>query len=217
MKNQEPPYIFLDTCSLLASCWNGDDRRGERIEHSPEKEKRFWGEEFPALLKMGKVILPLRNYEELQKHSGNTQKKWLAEQSKYILNKLEPYITQGAVQIVGDPNDPFADAILLSVALKFRTQHNMAFITQDRKLAEDLWAIQHFRSVEPRNGQAIKIRRISRTGALERHKGLDDERGQGKKKQSSASDSLSRATKSNGEKESDRVAPKQMTKSWWED
>ena len=79
--------------------------------------------------------------------------------------------------MVGDPNDPFADAILLSVALKFRTQRNMIFITQDRNLAEDLESIRRFRSVSPRKGYDIKIRRVARSGAVEPHRAFGGMRG----------------------------------------
>jgi hypothetical protein len=39
MKGKIKTLIFIDTCSLLASCWNGDDRKGETIEYDPAKEK----------------------------------------------------------------------------------------------------------------------------------------------------------------------------------
>lgn len=159
--------VFIDTSSFLASCWNGDDRRGEEIRHDVAKEKKFWEEEIPRLTRLGRIILPRRNYEELVKLSKSRQKPDLADRSTYVLGKLTPFIGRGTFEIVGDENDPFADAILLSVALKFRTQHNLLFITQDRALARDLQRIVEFESVQPRGGQELKIHRISRTGRVQ--------------------------------------------------
>lgn len=169
MSKDTRPFIFIDTCSLLDSCWNCVDRKADKFEYSQAKDDRFWGKEFPGLVAMGEVIIPKRNYEELVKHANNQKKPGLADRSKFILKRLDSLIADGKIQIVGDENDPFADAILLSVALKFRTQKNMAFITQDRKLAHDLESIRHFRSVEPRNGLDIKVRRITKDGSLGKH------------------------------------------------
>ena len=165
------PMIFMDTCSLLDSCWVKASHGA--FVYSSAKEQMFWNRELPALLAMGDVYLALRNYQELEKFAfGNYPKEGLTKRAQLILHKVRPFIESGQIQIAGDFNDPFADAILLSVALKFRTQRNLAFITQDRNLASDLEAIRHFKSVRPRNGYEIKVRRIGNSGAIEPHKRL---------------------------------------------
>jgi hypothetical protein len=126
-RNSPRSLIFLDTSSLLDSCWTGDDRRGEAIRHDEQKESVFWGDELTKLSQLGTVILPLRNRDELVKHSKSAARPALAKQAQHIISKLEPLLAQGRVEIVGDANDPFADAILLSVALRFRTQHTLWF------------------------------------------------------------------------------------------
>ena len=165
--------IFLDTSSLLASCWNGDDRRGEQVRHDEPKESTFWNVEVANLAHRGTLILPLRNRDELVKHSNASANPLLAQQARHIISKLEPLVAQQTIEIVGDANDPFADAILLSVALKFRTQHSLWFITQDNALARDLHAITKFESVQPRGGQQLEIRRIAPSGRLERFRNLE--------------------------------------------
>lgn len=172
-------FSFIDTCSLLDSCWNrvGGSSSAERFEFSQAKADRFWGTEFRSLEAAGRVIIPKRNYDELNKHANNPKKLDLSQRAKVILNRIRLLSAEGRVEVVGDPNDPFADAILLSVALKFRTQRNMIFITQDRNLAEDLESIRRFRSVSPRKGYDIKIRRIGRNGAIEPHRALGGARG----------------------------------------
>lgn len=172
MSAKNDTYVFLDTCSLLDSCWNCFNSRTnkEEFEYQEFKERRFWQNEFPSLEKRGKVILPNRNYEELQKHL-RSRNKCLAHRSEYILRIVNKLIHEHRIEVVGDKNDPFADAILLSVALKFRTQKNMVFVTQDKGLAHDLESIRRFESVKPRKGFDIEVRRISREGSLERHRG----------------------------------------------
>lgn len=165
--------IFLDTSTLLASCWNGDERRGEKVVHDQSKESTFWNVEVPSLAKRGTLILPLRNRDELVKHANASTKPLLARQARHVISKVEPLVAQQTIEIVGDSNDPFADAILLSVALKFRTQHTLWFITQDNALARDLHAITKFESVQPRGGELLEIRRVAPSGKLERFRNLE--------------------------------------------
>lgn len=175
MPETKKPYIFIDTCSLLVSCWNPDPSDKDSYVYSKEKDEMFWGREFASLAAIGDVIIPKRNYDELVKHAGNDKKPDLANRSRHVLKRVEKYAKDGLVQIVGDPNDPFADAILLSVALRFKTQRDQAFVTQDYGLAEDLEAICHFRSLSDHYGfprYDIKIRKITKSGELKPFKGL---------------------------------------------
>ena len=176
MAKDDKPYIFFDTCSLLDSCWNSERGNRDKFVYSQAKDDMFWGHEFASLARMGDVIIPKRNYDELVKHAGNSKKPDLASRSKHVLQRIERLYKAGTLQIVGDSNDPFADALLLSVALKFKTQRHLAFITQDRGLAEDLQAICYFRSLNDHYGHPkydIKVRRISTTGELQPFKGLE--------------------------------------------
>lgn len=159
--------VFLDTSSLLVSCWKGDDRSGRAITHDFRKEEVFWDGEVARLATNGRLVLTARNYQELVKHSKSTVRRELADRSKYVLEKLAPLIKAGTVEVVGDSNDPFADAVLLSVALKFRTQANLVFVTQDRALANDLLKIVAFESVRPREGQTMDVRRVAASGRVE--------------------------------------------------
>lgn len=165
-------YVFIDTCSLLDSCWKKASRGYVSFTYSETKARNFWEREFRSLESVGAVIVPMRNYEELQRHASNSKKPELAARAQHIIKLISGLIRDQRIEIVGDSNDPFADAILLSVALKFRTQNNMVFITQDRKLAHDLEAIRHFESVRPREGYDIKVRRITSDGYLGMHRGV---------------------------------------------
>lgn len=162
-------YIFIDTCSLLVSCW--DVRRDNSVSYNSEKDCRFWKNELPNLACVGTVILTKRNYDELEKLShvhDDASRPLLGERCGQVLSRIAPLVTDRTISIVGDPNDPFADAILLSVALKFRTQKNLLFLTQDRALATDLVAISNFQSVRPRKGFELKVRRLDSRGSIER-------------------------------------------------
>ncbi|WP_156171806.1 hypothetical protein [Demequina rhizosphaerae] len=159
--------IFVDTSSLLDSCWNGDERRGIPITFDHLKEQAFWDVELRSLSARGRLVLTARNHEELVKHSNSSRDPELAERARYVLAKLAPLFKSGAVEVVGDQNDPFADAVLLSVALKFRTQANLVFVTQDRALARDLLKVVSFESVHPRGGQTMEVCRVARSGRVE--------------------------------------------------
>lgn len=162
-------YIFLDTCSLLVSCW--DITRDDPVTYNAEKDRRFWQAEITSLANAGSIILTMRNYDELVKLSNVNNdpcRPLLGERAKHVLMRIAPFLSSGVISIVGDQNDPFADAILLSVALKFRTQKNMLFLTQDRALATDLIAISNFQSVRPRKNYELKVRRLNKAGVIER-------------------------------------------------
>lgn len=161
-------FIFLDTCSLLESCWNREGN-GEFI-YSAQKAQKFWGPEMKSLICAGSVFLTRRNYEELIKLSivhGDPKRPQLGERSEEVIKRLSTLVESKSIEIIGDPNDPFADAVLLSVALRFRTSKNLLFLTQDRALAHDLHSVSHFKSVRPRKGCELKVRRINRNGIIE--------------------------------------------------
>ncbi len=156
---------FLDTSSLLVSAWNahGEDHADE----DPAKRSVFWHSELPQLVVSSTVVLARRNFEELKKHRDGA-KPGLASRAAAVLRWMAPLFDVGEVQIVGDANDPFADAILLSAALKFRTQHHLQFLTQDRALAQDLTTVGSFASVRPRGPQRFVVSRIGRSGHVHR-------------------------------------------------
>jgi rRNA-processing protein FCF1 len=200
--NSERFYIFVDTCSLLESCWNFSEKgpSEEIFEYSKSKDNAFWNSELMALISSGDIIIPKRNYDELLKHSNNSSRPNLAGRAKFVLRRISEINKTGElIQIVGDKNDPFADAILLSVALKFKTQKNMLFITQDRNLAADLEAIRNFASVDNRSGYDIKIRRISENGTLEQHPFLKKKGIQALNQRSVINQSVSRQGLNGGE------------------
>ena len=170
MAAQKTPYIFIDTCSLLETCWN-TDRSSKTCTYSNTKEHVFWNSELPALETIGTIIIPTRVYEELQGFANGKKDAELANRSQHLLFLMEPLINEKRIQIVGDKNDPFADSILLSVALKFITKRNLLFITQDRALAKDLDSIGNFESIA-RTCHEIKVRRIGKSGKVKAHRGL---------------------------------------------
>lgn len=160
--------IFLDTCSLLVASWD-ISAEGQTVIFNSTKDKAFWNDVVPTLALKGKVIITKRNYDELVKLSrirGDSKRPLLGERCDYALKKIVALLTSGEVSVVGDANDPFADAILLSVALKFRTQKNLLFVTQDKALACDLHTLSLFQSVRPRNDAAFVVKRVNRSGGL---------------------------------------------------
>lgn len=190
--------IFLDTCSLLVSCWN--IYRNNTIVYNAEKDARFWHKEIPALSRAGSIILTKRNYDELVKLTNirnDPNRPELGKRCVAVLERVHPLIKKGILSIVGDPNDPFADAVLLSVALKFRTQKNLLFLTQDRALATDLVAISNFISVRPRNKCELKVYRLNSKGSIERWHLDDSADDQRRKMQANSKPGASRTSPDN--------------------
>lgn len=160
--------VFLDTCSLLDSCWDVRTKHGRQISvTNTAKASMFWAHELPRLSSAGSLIIPKSNYDELVKHEQNQDNADLAYRAREVLGMVERLVAADKLDVVGDPNDPFADAILLSAALKFRTQHHLIFVTQDRALARDLCAVRNFESIRPRRGQRLDVNRVKADGTLE--------------------------------------------------
>ena len=197
--------IFLDTCSLLDSCWVRRDGTPERFDYSREKEARFWNHELGSLFGQGQIILPARNYEELLKFQGRGDKS-LALRANHVLKILLMHVGNKAIKIVGDANDPFADAILLSVALKFRTREDLLFITQDRGLACDLFSISQFRSVH--SNKKLDVKRIAKNGALEAF-GLNSNGGS-----KGGFNKNHRLSREHGSESAQNIV---QTRKWWQD
>lgn len=153
--------------------------------------------------------MPLRNWQELEKFSGGAKGKSLQERSRHILQIMAPLVDAGRMQIVGDKNDPFADAILLSAALKFITQRDLVFITQDRALARDLSAINQFGSIARKCSLVVK--RVGHDGSVEDHKKLDPSARPNSAKQSATTSANSGVRRLFAKKASAGVRP------WWID
>ena len=72
-----------------------------------------------------------------------------------ILPKLK---NDGFIEIKGEKNEPFADAVFHYVFDKFRTIHKLLLITQDNKLAKDILNKNESESVK---GHKIFVQRIN--------------------------------------------------------
>lgn len=109
------------------------------------------------------IIIPLKTIEELQRHSSNTLKPNLARTSKEALAKIAHLQHQNLIEIRGEQNDHFADNVFQVVFTKFRLNHQLLLITQDRGLAEDIKSINNFKSVK---ANKVLVKRIDSAGNL---------------------------------------------------
>ncbi|SFJ42864.1 protein kinase domain-containing protein [Thermoflavimicrobium dichotomicum] len=109
------------------------------------------------------AIIPNKVVEEINKHLANPEKgkRQLAEQAMDI---LEYYSQYQLIRILGDKNDPFLDQTILMVFTRFRTQYNLALITQDRGLAFDANKLNQQEAVFSR--KQILTLKIDRNGKL---------------------------------------------------
>lgn len=206
------PLIFIDTCSLLETCWNVN-RKDNSCHYSAQKQHRFWDIELPALETIGEVIVPYRVYEELYKFKEGKKGPELSGRAKHLLNLILPLVSEERISILGEKNDPFADSTMLFVALKFVTERKLAFITQDRKLAKDLETISSFESIG-QTAREIKVRRVGRTGAIEKHRNLYKTSG---KKSARIKGTLCQSNASSKRMRKPPATVESAGRLWWED
>lgn len=140
--------IFIDTCSLLC-----------------EMAPSFWQNIIPYLEKYNsKVIIPNKCIEELYKHQDNTNNPELAKQANKSLGLIKKMLESGYVDIRGEQSDSFADNVFLAVFTKFRMNYKLLLITQDKKLAEDIIALNKSGAVY--NINTIAAQQLNQYGFL---------------------------------------------------
>lgn len=139
--------IFVDTCSFLH-----------------EQADIF----FPFLIQClmdynGKIFIPMRVIEELDKKLEDKRDKKLAVKANKALNYIKYMQSKNIVDIRGEETDNFADNVFQVVFTKFRMKYNLLLITQDVNLAKDINKLNDNKSVE---GHPIHVQKISRFGFL---------------------------------------------------
>lgn len=138
--------IFVDTCSLM----------------SPSAEVFFYNGFPPALLTMNaRLIIPSGVLQEVKKHQNTAKTKDAATKAEKIVAN---YLEQKIAELRGEKNDPFVDSLFLTLFQKFRTEANLALITQDKALAEEIQRLNTSRAV--RSKYQIYVFRIYRGNLL---------------------------------------------------
>lgn len=139
--------IFIDTCSLLHSAAD-----------------KFWENIVPMLETYGvKVIVPSKVIDELKKHSDNAENDNLAQNARNSLEYLKKLQKGKLISIKGEKTDSFVDNLFQTVFTKFRMQYKLLLITQDKKLAADILALNNSQSVR---SYPIHVKQINQYGYL---------------------------------------------------
>ena len=139
--------IFIDTCSILH-----------------DASINFWNNVIPYLhIWNKKIIIPVKCYEEIEKHSKNTKDSELASKAKTGLEVISRLNKSGCIELRGEKNDNFADNVFQVVFTKFRMNYKLLLITQDRNLAKDILALNQNKSVK---GNDIVVQKIDNFGFL---------------------------------------------------
>lgn len=140
--------IFVDTCSLM-HC--GSSVFFENLSTHLSQNNI-------------KIIIPYKVIEELEKkeHSSDEQTKNDAIKGVSI---IQGYKKNKLVDIRGEKNDPFADNLFLMLFTKFRIEHNLCLITQDKGLAEDTYQLKNSKSVKTK--KEIKVLFIKEDGSFD--------------------------------------------------
>ena len=119
----------------------------------PNSEKFFIETLLPLLKKHNKKLnVPTTVIKELKKHEMNHEKRKDAERAKYIIYKYEQ---EFALAKRGEETDEIPDQVFQMILTKFKTHYNLAFITNDKKLAEDLCTIYNTESVKTKRSMVV--------------------------------------------------------------
>ena len=139
--------IFIDTCSLLSY-----------------KSHLFWTNIIPLLHKYNNsIIIPYRCIEEIEKHSGNVEKKELAQEAKESIKQINKLMEEGYIEIRGEESDNFADNVFQVVFTKHRMKYKLLLITQDADLAKDILKLNDNKSVK---ANEVNVKKINKYGYL---------------------------------------------------
>ena len=139
--------IFIDTCSLLHAAAD-----------------KFWQNIIPMLEKHGKkIFIPSKVIDELKRHSENAESVELSKNAGKCLEYLKDLNKNQLISIKGEKTDSFADNLFLTVFTKFRMEYRLLLITQDKKLASDILALNNSQSVR---SYPIHVKQINQYGYL---------------------------------------------------
>lgn len=123
--------LFVDTCSLMH-----------------EKAEDFFYKLAPILIDLRKqVIIPHKVAIEIERLQ-NSPKPDTKKAAKSSATILKHYLEHSLVDIRGEKNDPFADNVFHYVFSKFRTQHDLALLTQDKGLAMDILSLKTSQAIQ---------------------------------------------------------------------
>lgn len=142
--------IFIDTSSLLQNT-----------------SLEFLTKLKPFLIKYSKaLILPMKVYEELQKHQKNKEDIALAKLAVVAIKQLATFQNENCLQIFGDEKiDNFADNVFNTQITRLRVNKSVLLITNDIKLGQDILKLNESKSV---NGKKIFVQKVDRFGNFQR-------------------------------------------------
>ena len=123
--------LFVDTCSIMY-----------------DKAQGFFYKLAPILIDQKKqVIIPHKVAIEIERLQNST-KPDTRNAARSGATILEHYLDYNLVDIRGEKNDPFADNVFHYVFSKFRTQYDLALLTQDKGLAMDILALKSSQAIQ---------------------------------------------------------------------
>jgi len=99
-----------------------------------------------------KIIMPKVVKKELARHLGNPEKSSSARRAEGI---IDMYHREGLLGVGYDKGDTFPDQVFQAILARFRLHANLAFVTNDNTLIEDLCMIYNSESVKTHRSMVI--------------------------------------------------------------
>ena len=148
-------YVIIDTCSLMDEAFPEwmDILRNAKTYRKKELE----------------IIVPRRCYEELKRHARQKELDSKRIDAKRGLKILRHAKWNRLLKVTKkDQNENFADNVIFVKASVDRLKYKILIITQDKKLASDLLALN---SLKSQNGHDLEVCKLIEGGKLSPNKG----------------------------------------------
>jgi DNA-directed RNA polymerase subunit RPC12/RpoP len=137
--------LFVDTCSIMH-----------------EKAQDFFYKLAPILIDHKKqIIIPHKVAIEIERLQ-NSPRPATNNAAKTGTTILKHYIDYNIVDVRGEKNDPFADNVFHYVFSKFRTQYDLALLTQDKGLAMDILSLKSSQAIK--SSKKLLVLKIGKRG-----------------------------------------------------
>lgn len=156
--------IIVDTCSLMDP--SGLRWVSEKLQPHLKASRR-------------RLIVPVGVQRELQKHAGRENEAAdhddRRRNAKSALELISTMLREESAALFGEDDDPFVDALILSVVTRKRTTLDFLVVTQDRNLARDLIQLGASASIKSRHELAVaRVSKASILHAWNREQLFDD-------------------------------------------
>lgn len=157
--------VFSDTCSFInMGSYQRDQETGVEIKNA-NRARVLMDQELPNLCVGGTLVVPYSEMKEMKNLAVKRKDDSTLVKNIYeVYNRVIALVRSGRVLMPKGEHDPFVDAIFIRAAVEFRSRYDLVFITQDRKLAQDLIDVRGFGAINAK--KKLDVMRVTKGGHI---------------------------------------------------